>query len=154
MQYLKISICFAEVVRQRLHEIQISFPPAGTALGTWVLIFLSMLGQNCQIRAMGSIHLVAISRQAFLGDHRERWLLCPERFMLLDLGMWWHKQGYGRAVVTLQRSCAQSSGDFSSVSSVIGWLMQLEERYISFCSSCRGLISCFLLRLYCAHMLL
>lgn len=79
--------------------------------------------------------------EAFLGDHRELWLLCPGRFLLVDLGMWWQKGGWGRAVVTLQWCCAESWGDCSTVSSVLGWLLQLEQRYISFCSSYWGLIS-------------
>lgn len=52
---------------------------------------------------------------AFLGDHVEIWLLCPGRFLLVDLGMWWQRRGQGRAVVTLQR-CVHSLGEIPALS--------------------------------------
>lgn len=89
--------------------------------GTLGLIFLSALEQNCQVKALGSIHLIASLIWA-CGGWREAkarlWLCCS-------------------AVV---HSLREMSALFSSV---LGWLMQLEQRYISFCSCCWTLISVF-----------
>lgn len=89
--------------------------------GTRGLVFLPALGQNCQVKALGSIHLIASLTWACGGRSEAKarlWLRC-------------------RAVVHRLR---EMSALFSSV---LGWLMQLEQRDISFCSYCWTPISVF-----------
>lgn len=131
LQYLKMSMCFAEVVCLTMLWSPDLTVLVRTALGHGASSFCLHLSKTARYRSWDA----SISLPIWLGH-------------------WWPKWGQGKAVVTLQCCHAQSQGDVSAVL-LSAWVAHAAGTKIYFLLFL--LLDsdfCFLLRLHCAHMLL